>query len=146
MAKEKRRERRIRVSLPIRITYPDNPPIYTHIENISLLGTYVEIEQEIPLGVKLDITIEIPSYKNNPSLIGNVRCQGDVFRCNLVREVESKRLYGLGIFFTNFSEEEDRNKLSKYIDFLVLKEKEDIKQAMRIWREKRKRRQIQKRK
>ena len=117
---------------------PNTPQINAYTENISLLGTYVEIEQEIPLGAKLDITIEIPAYTDVSSLTGNVRCRGDVFRCNFAREVESRMIYGHGIFFTRFSSEEDRNKISKYIDFLVLKEQEEIKQAMKQWRRRRK--------
>ncbi len=134
---ERRRERRIKVRLPITISHPNSRKINAHTENISLLGTYVEIEQEIPLGAKLDITIEIPVYTGDSSLAGNVRCAGDVFRCTLAREVESRKLYGHGIFFTGFSTEGDRNKLSKYIDFLIKKEQEDIKQAMKRWRKRR---------
>ena len=141
MVTEKRRERRLKVRLPISISYPDSPPIYAQTENISRLGTYAGIEQEIPLGVHLDIVIEIPAYSNDSSLTGNVRCRGDVFRCSLTREVEARRIYGLGIFFTDFFSEEDRNKLSKYIDFLIIKEQEDIKQGIKRWREKRRKRQ-----
>ena len=140
MVREKRRERRLKARLPIRISCPDSPQIFTQTENISRLGAYIEIEQEIPLGVHLDITIEIPAYTNDSALIGAVRCKGDVFRCNLVREIESKRFYGLGIFFTDYSGEQDRNKLSKYIDFLIFKEQEDIKQATQRWRERRRKR------
>jgi hypothetical protein len=137
MVVERRKERRIKVRLPITINHPNSRPINAHTENISLLGTYIEIEQEVPLGAKLDITVEIPAYTSNPSLTGNVRCGGDVFRCDLSREVESRKLYGHGIFFTDFSTEEDRKRLSKYIDFLIKKEQEDIKQAMKQWRKRR---------
>lgn len=92
------------------------------------------------MGVKADIILDLPAYSNDLSLIGNVRCSGDVFRCSLLKEVGSKKLYGMGIFFTDFFEQEDRNKLSKYIDFLILKEQENIKQAMQRWREKRRNR------
>ena len=138
MVTERRRERRLRVRIPIRISYPDNPPIYGQTENISRLGTYVEIEQEVFLGAKADVILDLPAYTNDSSLTGDVRCSADVFRCSLIKEVDLKKLYGLGIFFTDFFEQEDRNKLSKYIDFLILKEQENIKQAMQRWREKRK--------
>jgi hypothetical protein len=139
MVGEKRRERRLKVSLPIKISYRGGPEVYSQTENISRLGTYAEIEQQIPLGAHLDITIEIPAYTNDSSLAGNIKCRGDVFRCNLIREIESKRIYGLGIFFTDFPDEQDRNKLSKYVDFLILKEQEDIKQGIQRWRRKRRR-------
>ena len=121
------------------MNYPASQQIYTQTENINILGTYVETEQKIPLGTKVDITIEIPVYTNDSSLTGNVRCRGDIFRCNLAKETGKERFYGLGIFFTDFSDEEDRNKLTKYIDFLILKEKEEIKKALKIWRKKRRR-------
>jgi len=140
MATEKRRERRLRVNLPIRISYAGSPEIYSQTENISRLGTYAEIEQEIPLGMHLDMTIGVPAYTDDLSLIGNVKCRGDVFRCNLVREVGLRKFYGLGIFFTDFSNEQDRDKLSKYINFLIAKEQEDVKQATARWREKRRKR------
>ena len=140
MVTEKRRERRLKVGLPVIIGCSDRPLIYAKTNNISRLGTYIEIDQDIALGVHLDIKIEIPAYTNDLSLIGEVRCKGDVFRCSSVIEIESRRIFGLGIFFTDFSSEEDRNKLSRYIDFLILKEQEDIKQGIKRWREKRRRR------
>lgn len=137
MAIERRRARRIKVNLPMRISYPGNPQICTQTENISILGAYVEIGQQIPLGTELHIIIEIPAYTNETSLTGDVNCRGNVFRCNLIQGREPEKIYGLGIFFTDFFSEEDRNKLSKYIDFLILKEQEDIKIALKKWRDKR---------
>ncbi|MFH1578447.1 MAG: PilZ domain-containing protein [Candidatus Omnitrophota bacterium] len=135
---ERRREKRLKVELPVSLSYLDNPLIYARTQNISRLGSYIEIEQDIPLGVKLDITIEIPAYSNDQSLIGSLKCQVDVFRCSLLREAQPGKVYGLGVFFTVFSEPQDQNKLSKYIDFLIVKEQEDVKRAMQSWREKRK--------
>ena len=140
MVTEKRRERRLKIKLPLSVSYPDNPPIYAQTENISRLGTYAGVGQEIPLGAHLDMVIEIPAYTNDSSLTGNVRCRGDVFRCSLISEIESRKTYGLGIFFTEFFSEEDRSKLSKYIDFLILKEQEEIKEGIKRWREKRRKR------
>ncbi len=140
MVIEKRRERRLKVRLPVRITYPQGGTIFTHTENISRLGTYVEIDREIPLGVHLDMVIDIPAYTSALSLTGELRCWGDVFRCNLIGEIDSNKIYGVGIFFTDFFSPQDRDKLSKYIDFLILKEQEDIKQAIQRWRGKRRKR------
>ena len=91
------------------------------------------------MGKKLEIVIEIPDYANDSSLAGQIKCRGDVFRCDLSKIVESKRIYGLGIFFTAFYDEGDRNKLAKYIDYLILKEEDKIKKATKLWEEKRKR-------
>ena len=145
MVNERRKERRIRARLPIRINRADNPPIYIQTENISLLGTYVELENELTLGEKLDITVEIPAYTNNVSLTGDIRCRGDVFRSKLVTGAGLRKVYGLGIFFADFYTEQDRNKLSEYIDFLIHKEQQDVKQAMLRWRKKRRKRSAQKR-
>lgn len=134
---ERRREKRLRARLPVRIGDADGQQIYARTENISILGTYIEIEQEIPLGKKIDLSIEIPSYTNDSFLTGNVGCRGDVFRCDLIKEIESRSFYGVGIFFIDFPDGQDRNKLLKYIEFLILKEQENIKRAMRQWREKR---------
>ena len=70
-------------------------------------------------------------------MTGKIRCQGDVFRCDVVGEVQLKRIYGIGIFFVSFAQDLDRNKLSQYIDFLIVKEQEEIKQALQQWRKKR---------
>jgi hypothetical protein len=134
---EKRKERRRKVNLPIRIIFRNKPQIIGQIGNISRLGAYVEIDKDIPVGSDIDIIFEIPIYTKDLSLTGEVRCEGNIFRSNLVREFRSKKYYGMGIFFTNFAEQLDRDKLSKYIDFLILKEDEDIQAGIKRWREKR---------
>lgn len=134
---EKRKERRIKVNLPIRIIYRNNPQIIGTIGNISRLGAYAEIDKDIPVGEGIDITFQIPVYTKDVSLTGEVRCEGNIFRSNLAREFRSKKYYGMGIFFTNFMKQLDRDKLSKYIDSLVLKEDQDIQAGIKRWREKR---------
>jgi hypothetical protein len=137
MAIEKRKERRIKVNLPVRIVYQKNQEIITKTENVSRLGAYVEIDRKISVGSDVDIRLDIPVYTKNSSLCGEVKCQGNIFRCDLVREGESKKYYGIGIFFTNFPKEIDREKLSRYIDFLILKEDKEIKESIKHWRDKR---------
>lgn len=145
---EKRKERRVKVNLPIKIVYRNNPEVVARTENISGLGAYVEIDREISPGTQLDITLEVPVYTENLSLAGEVKCKGNIFRCNLVREFGSKRYYGIGIFFTDFLDETNKNKLFRYIDFLILKDGQDVKKGLKRWRDKRdmtkKAKQIQK--
>jgi len=149
MAIEKRKERRIKVNLPIRIVYQKNIEFRGLTENISRLGTYVKIDKKIPVGSEAEITLEIPPYVKNSSAYGDVKCQGNIFRSDLIEEVESKKYYGIGIFFTSFSKEADRKKLSDYVDFLILNEDKTVREGIKQWRDKReikrKARKIQKR-
>ena len=138
---ERRREKRIRVSLPIQISYSGNPPIQARTENISLLGTYLEMKQEIPLGTKLDIVVDVPDYTADSRMSGKVRCRGDVFRCNFLKQEGQERIYAFGIFFINFIDDLDRERLARYIDFLLIREQEKIEQALKMWKEKRRKRQ-----
>ncbi len=101
---EKRREHRLKANLPIRIISSNNTEILCSTENISRLGTYLEIDREVPAGENVDITLELPAYTQDLALAGELRCKGSVFRCNLIREFESTKFYGIGIFFTDFSE------------------------------------------
>ncbi|MBU4346627.1 MAG: PilZ domain-containing protein [Candidatus Omnitrophica bacterium] len=137
MVLEKRKERRIRVSLPITILYQDKRKVLGKIENMSRLGTYAEINKEIRIGTDIEIILTIPVYTKDLSLSGKIRCKGKIFRCNLLREAESQKYYGIGIFFTEFLEQDDKDKLSKYIDFLILNEDRNIKKGLKQWRAKR---------
>lgn len=133
---EKRKERRIKVSLPMKIVFRDNE-IICNTGNLSRLGAYAEIDREIPPGAGLEIALTIPPYSGDPSLSGEARCKGNVFRCGPVREENSKKYYGAGIFFTGFSAPEDRDKLSRYIDYLILREEKGLKEGVMQWRKKR---------
>lgn len=137
MVIEKRRERRVRANLPIKIIYRKKFQILGRTENISMLGTYLEIDRKIPLGIDVEITLEIPTYIKDLSLTGEAHCKGNIFRCNLVRESASKKYYGVGIFFTDFLAPADRDKLSKYINFLIQREKQAIQKDFKRWQDKR---------
>ena len=137
MVTEKRKERRIRANLPIKMLYNNNIEVISRTENISLLGTYVEIDREIPVGTGLKVILYIPKYTPDLSLNAEVNCKGNVFRCNLARELGSKQYYGIGIFFMSFLNKIDRDKLSKYIDFLILNENQNIREGLKQWKEKR---------
>ena len=133
---EKRKERRIKVRLPIKMFY-QSIEAAGETENISRLGAYIETAKDIPLGSELVIELSVPAYGKDASLAGKVRCKGSVFRSSLLREEDTIKYYGLGIFFTDFLQQSDRNKLSKYIDFLILEEKQGIKEGLKRWRQKR---------
>jgi hypothetical protein len=133
---EKRREHRLKANLPIKIISSSNAEVLGSIENISRLGTYLEVDRQIPAGENVDVTLELPAYSQDLSLAGEVRCKGSVFRCSLIRESESRKFYGIGIFFTSFNENQDKERLSKYIDFLTLREEHEIKEFLKRRREK----------
>ncbi len=136
MVSEKRKEHRIKTSLPIRINYKGSEVSGT-TGNISRLGAYAEIGRHIPVGQDIDIIIAIPDYAQDLSLTGQVRCKGNIFRSSVVRQVNSIKYYGTGIFFTKFSEDTDKGKLSNYIDFLLSQEGRGIKEGIKRWRNKR---------
>jgi len=133
---EKRKERRIKVSLAVKIFY-QGLEVTGQTENISRLGAYVETGKEIPMGAELEMSLKIPSYTKEESLGGDIRCRGSVFRSSIIREEGIKKYYGLGIFFTDFLQKADRGKISKYIDFLILQETKGVKKGLRRWKEKR---------
>ena len=137
MVIEKRKERRIKVALPIKIIRQNNVEAVGTTENISRLGAYLKTDKEIPLGTDIDVILEIPVYTQDLSLGGTINCRGNIFRCKLTRESESKKYYGIGIFFTHFLKPIDREKLSKYIDFLILKDEQDIREGLKHWQGKR---------
>jgi hypothetical protein len=131
MAQERRKEHRLRANLPIKIVSQNGVEIIGRTENISRLGTYVEIDKEIPVGERVDLTVEIPGYDQDISFSGQVECKGSVFRSGLSRQFQKNRIYGIGIFFTFFNDREAKEKLSRYIDFLSSKEEQDIKEGLR---------------
>lgn len=132
---EKRKEHRFKAELPIKIIYA-GAEITAKTDNLSRLGTYVEINREIPAGESVDITLVLPAYSGDISMSGEVKCEGSVFRSVLLRQDSANKYYGAGIFFTVFSEHLHRDKLSNYIDYLVLKEEQEIKDGLRRRKEK----------
>ncbi len=147
MATEKRKERRIKVNLPIKITYPGHPEINAETGNISLLGAYIETDEQIPLGTDADIVLQIPSCAGAAGLSGEVRCKGNIFRCHPIsrqgnglafhtakairREPETAAHFGTGIFFTGFSRRAERDKLSRYINFLIEQEGRNLRAGIK---------------
>lgn len=120
--RERRRRQRIDVALPIKIEY-NNEKISAQTKNISILGTYLEADKEIPLGTTLDVGIEIPKS-------GQVSCKGVAFRCQPIVSAEPKSRYGIGIFFRTFAKGREKE-ISKYINYFLLREKKRGKIYMR---------------
>jgi hypothetical protein len=133
---EKRKEHRLRANLAIKLGWGLEKELLARTENISRLGTYVELPKEIPAGQTVGITLELPAYTQDPSLIGDVSCKGTVFRASPVREIEGQRWYGMGIFFTDFDDAADKQKVSAFVDHLIAREEQEVKEGLRRRKEK----------
>jgi len=137
--RERRRRQRVDTALPIRIKY-SREEILGQTKNISVLGTYLEADKEIPIGTTLDIKIRIPETgQRQAGKSREIRCAGIAFRSEAQSgSLEPKSQYGIGIFFRSFSGNGEKD-LSKYIDYTLSEEKKMGKIYMR----KRKRKQRQ---
>lgn len=128
--KERRRRKRIDVALALTIGYNEGK-ITAKTKNISLLGTYIEINKEIPVGTKLNIEIDIPLRGPEKSIrSGQANSEGVVFRSKPLISLQGKSSYGTGIFFRSFSQKDERM-LANYIDYVLLQEKKTGKIFMR---------------
>jgi hypothetical protein len=128
---EKRKEHRLKANIPVKLSFGNNDELVARTENISRLGTYVELPREVPAGKNIVITLELPAYTQDASLIGDVSCSGTVFRSNRVRLIDGSERWGTGIFFTDFQSLSDRQKVSFYVDHLIAKEEEEIKEGLK---------------
>ncbi|MCX7927357.1 MAG: PilZ domain-containing protein [Candidatus Omnitrophica bacterium] len=129
MITEKRREHRFHAQVPIRIIY-QKKEINSTTENISRLGTYILVRQPLEAGSSVDIVLDIPDYLKNGLSSGQVHCKGSVFRCNYLHKTEETTYYGVGIFFTVFLEDTDRQRLSDFIDYLAQQEDKEIREGL----------------
>ncbi|MCQ9208700.1 MAG: PilZ domain-containing protein [Omnitrophica bacterium] len=118
-AKERRRRRRIDVAIPIEIAY-NKEKVAAQTKNVSILGTYIEIDKEIPTGTSLEIKIKIPATTNADIKNRQINCQGFAFRSHHLGLTKSQ--YGTGIFFRAFLKNGEGD-LSRYIDYVLKQEK-----------------------
>ncbi len=133
--KEKRRRKRIDVALALIVEY-NQGEIRAETKNISLLGTYIELNKEIPPGAKLNIKITLPPQGSGQSGRNRqVCCEGVAFRSGPLIPLQGKRLYGTGIFFRAFSPGSEKS-LADYIDYVLRREKKAGKIFMRKRKEK----------
>lgn len=114
---ESRRGRRVRVILPARLVCGAET-LSSQTENISLLGTYVEVGKEIPAGTPATVTLDLPPSNGG----GSVQCQGIVVRCESLRP----GVFGLGIFFNQFLGDGE-TRLDQLIDELLKKQNEEAR-------------------
>jgi hypothetical protein len=127
---ERRKKRRIEAALTLDILYGTNK-LTTQSKNISMLGTLIENEQQIPVGTNVEITIYLPLYGHYRKPVGPVKCQGTIFRSTLATQAPNPPLFRLGIFFSSFSSKQDSDMLSAYMDYFVSKEKTFVKKRLK---------------
>ncbi|MFC1632452.1 PilZ domain-containing protein [Candidatus Omnitrophota bacterium] len=133
--KERRRRKRIEIALPIKIEY-NNQRLWALTKNISVLGAYVETDQDIPRGAAMEIQIKLPkSGKQKTAQTREIKCIGIAFRTQSAIAQEKISQYGVGIFFRAFLEGGEKQ-LSKFIDYIL----EQEKKIGVIYRRKRKKR------
>jgi hypothetical protein len=53
-----------------------------------------------------------------------------------VRETDGKQWYGMGIFFTDFTDPEDKQKVSSFVDHLIAREEQEVKEGLKRRKEK----------
>ncbi|MFC1699633.1 PilZ domain-containing protein [Candidatus Omnitrophota bacterium] len=120
--KERRRRKRIDIVLPIKIEY-NNQRLWALTKNISVLGAYVETDQDIPRGAAMEIQIKLPKPgKQKNAQAKEIKCIGIAFRTQSAIAQEKISQYGVGIFFRAFLEGGEKQ-LSKFIDYILEQEK-----------------------
>jgi hypothetical protein len=132
---ENRKEHRFKAVLPISVTCAGSL-IKSNTSNLSRLGTYTEIDRWVPPGENVEVALELPAYTDDSSLTGQVKCTGSIFRSVPLERGSSGQNYGVGIFFTGFSSHQHQEKLSRFIDYLAVKEEQEIKSGLKKMKEK----------
>ncbi|MBN2096875.1 MAG: PilZ domain-containing protein [Candidatus Omnitrophica bacterium] len=119
--KERRRHHRIDVNLPITVAYQQKI-ISSNTKNISILGTYIESNQEITRGMSLDICLTLPKEDLKRRKSKQINCQGIVFRTQPLTSAGPKSRYGIGIFFRSFLKKGEKE-LLRYINYALEQER-----------------------
>lgn len=132
--KDRRRQRRIRVQLPVRLDF-NNTGGLASTKNISLLGACLNMDKEINPGTRVALSLNIPRYIEDDKMVGEVRGEGAVVRCQPEAE-EGKELsgYELGVFFSNFLPPGEE-KLINYLDHVAEQEAEEVRKWVQQYRD-----------
>lgn len=133
MNAERRSRKRVDVALPIKMTYNNGEQIICLTKNLSILGTYIEVNKKVPIGTAFEIEIDA-SVTEASSQSKLIKCRGVSFRCQSI-VVDKRSMYGIGVFFRSFSEGGENN-LSEYIDYFQLEEERKGKMYIEKMKEK----------
>jgi c-di-GMP-binding flagellar brake protein YcgR len=104
---ERRRASRIKYPCLVKIfanTHYDNEIILTHVENISVGGVCIQLQQQFEMDLRIGLEIDL--LDSSP----NIRCKGKI-----VHSVESKKstqkehpLYEIGVEFFGLDSEDEK--------------------------------------
>jgi hypothetical protein len=122
---ERRRQKRVKVQLPVRLDF-NNAEGLAATKNISLLGACLNINREILPGTRVALSLEIPKYVEDQSLIGEIKGEGAVVRCEPEEKEGRPDNYELGVFFSSFMPPGE-DKLLHYLDHVAEEEEKQIR-------------------
>jgi hypothetical protein len=128
---ERRRRRRVKVQMPLRLDYGSNEALAS-TKNVSLLGACLSMDRPISPGTRVALSLDIPNYTEDNRLIGEVKGEGAIVRCDSVSEGQSPD-YESGLFFSSFLPGGEE-KLANYLDFVADKEEKEIRQWVQQYR------------
>jgi len=129
---ERRRQKRIKVQLPVRMNF-NNAEGLASTKNISLLGACLNMNRQVLPGTRVALSFEIPKYIDNDNLVGEVRGEGAVVRCDPDDAQSQTSGYELGVFFSNFLPPGE-DKLTQYLDHVAKEEEKQIRQWVEQYR------------
>jgi len=129
---ERRRRRRVKVQLPVRLDYGNNEALAS-TKNVSLLGACVTMDKQIAPGTRVALSLDIPKYTDQNGLIGEVKGEGAIVRCDSVQEEDRPSAYELGVFFSNFLPPGEE-KLMSYLDHIAQQQEEEIRKWVQQYR------------
>ena len=113
---------RVKAVLPIKLL-PLEARVVSKTKNISLLGVSLELNEEIAPGSKMEVILELPSYKKGAGATEQINCEGVIVRCRALESAGPERHYDVGIFFRSFFKDGER-RLSDYINYLISEEEQ----------------------
>jgi len=130
---ERRRNKRVKVQLPVRLDFNTTEALAS-TKNVSLLGACLNMNREILPGTRVALSLKIPKYVDDDKLIGEVKGEGAVVRCEPDTKDEQPFGYELGVFFSNFMPH-DEDKLYQYLDHVSREEEKQIREWVQKYRE-----------
>jgi hypothetical protein len=116
----------------VRLNYGNNEALAL-TKNVSLLGACVTMDKEIVPGTRVALSLDIPRYTDQNGLIGEVKGEGAIVRCDSIQEEGKLYSYELGVFFSNFLPPGEE-KLMGYLDHIAQQQEEEIRRWVQQYR------------
>ncbi|MCX6355464.1 MAG: PilZ domain-containing protein [Candidatus Aureabacteria bacterium] len=114
LSSNRRRAPRANVKIPVEIKIEKNA-LEGRTNNISASGVYCTVDRFIPINTKLDVTLLVPEKaRREREKSKEMKCHGIVVRNQPVGRDEAHRQYGLALYFTDITRD-DQAELSNYV-------------------------------